>query len=75
MPRERHPIPNPPAGLDLQLRVHLLENRVAQLWDEVWWHQLPFYRRWWYRAQGFKSPIQRFYLPFEDKTPDLDVKL
>jgi len=38
--------------------------RVAELWDEVWWHQLPFWRRWWYLAQGFRSPITRFY---EDK--------
>jgi len=73
--RERHPVPAPPTGLPLELRVLLLENRLAQLWDEVWWHQLPWYRRLWYRLQGFRSPVRRFYLPYGDDTPDLDVRL
>jgi hypothetical protein len=73
--RERHPVPAPPPDLPLDLRVLLLENRLAQLWDEVWWHQLPWWRRWAYRAQGFRSPITRFYVPREDTTPDLDLTL
>ena len=73
--RERHPVPAPPTNLALELRVLLLENRLAQLWDEVWWHQLPWWRRLVYRLQGFKSPIRRFYLPYGDTTPDLEVRL
>lgn len=73
--RERHPVPAPPVGLALDARVLLLENRLAQLWDEVWWHQLPWWRRLSYRLQGFRSPIRRFYLPYSDATPDLDVRV
>lgn len=75
MARERHPVPAPPAGLSTHERLLLLENRLAQLWDEVWWHQLPIWRRGWYRVRGFRSPITRFYLPHADTTPDLDVRL
>jgi hypothetical protein len=75
MARERHPVPAPPTGLPLDQRVLLLENRLAQLWDEVWWHQLPWYRRLGYRLQGFRSPLRRFYVPYSDPTPDLDLKL
>lgn len=42
-------------------RIHRLEVRLAQLWDEVWWHQVPWPRRFWYWLQGFRSPIERFY--------------
>lgn len=55
-----HPIPDAP-DLPLERRVHLLECHLARLWDEVWWHQLPFYERWWYWLQGYRSPIVRFY--------------
>ncbi len=60
MARERHPIEHCPR-LSLERRVAMLEHYLAMLWDEVWWHQLPFYRRWWYALQGFRSPIERFY--------------
>jgi hypothetical protein len=73
--RERHPIPAPPTGLPLDQRVLLLENRLAQLWDEVWWHQLPWYRRLGYWLQGFRSPITRFYIAHSDSTSDLELKL
>jgi hypothetical protein len=55
-----HPIKHCPR-LPLERRVALLEDHLARLWDEVWWHQLPFYRRWWYQLQGFRSPIEEFY--------------
>jgi hypothetical protein len=73
--RERHPVPAPPPHLTTDERLLLLENRLAQLWDEVWWHQLPWWRRWWYRAQGFHSPITRFYVPRTDTSRDLDLRL
>lgn len=57
---EKHPISDCP-DLSLEQRVQLLEIHLAQLWDEVWWHQLPFYRRWFYWLQGFRSPVQKFY--------------
>jgi len=57
---ERHPIEDSP-DLPIERRVQLLEIHLAQLWDEVWWHQLPFYRRWWYALRGFRSPILKFY--------------
>lgn len=59
-----HPIVQCPAE-SLERRVQLLEIALGYLWDEVWWHQLPFYRRWFYMLQGFKSPIRRFYVPLE----------
>jgi hypothetical protein len=55
-----HPI-SPKRDAALEQRLHLLEERMAQLWDEVWWHQLPPYRRWYYWLRGFRSPIERFY--------------
>jgi hypothetical protein len=55
-----HPIKHCPR-LPAEQRIALLENYLAMLWDEVWWHQLPFYKRWWYRLQGFRSPIDEFY--------------
>lgn len=64
MARERHPVEECPP-LPIERRVHLLECLLARLWDEVWWHQLPWWRRLLYRVQGFKSPIERFYEPEE----------
>ena len=72
--RERHPVPSAPR-LTTNERLILLETRLAQLWDEVWWHQLPWWRRFGYRLQGFRSPIPRFYVPYEDVTPDLELNL
>lgn len=72
--RERHPIPDAP-DLPLPARVHLLECRLAQLWDEVWWHQLPWHRRLFYWLHGFRSPIRRFYVPVDDDTPLHELKL
>jgi hypothetical protein len=43
------------------MTIQELEGLVAQLWDEVWWHQLPFYRRWFYYWLGYRSPITKFY--------------
>lgn len=53
--RERHPLSWD--GPALSPFEEFLRERVAQLWDEVWWHQLPWYRRLFYRLQGFRSPI------------------
>lgn len=47
--------------LPVERRVQLLEIRLTKLWDEVWWHQLPWHRRLRYWLQGFRSPIVRFY--------------
>jgi hypothetical protein len=59
---EVHPVEhNPP--ITPEERCSRLELLVATLWDEVWWHQLPWYRRLFYWAQGFRSPITRFYIP------------
>jgi hypothetical protein len=57
---ERHPIVQCPP-VSLERRVQLLEHHLAQLWDEVWWHQLPWYRRAFYALIGYRSPITRFY--------------
>jgi hypothetical protein len=38
----------------------MLIERVAQLWDQVWWHSLPWWRRLYYRLQGFEAPIRMF---------------
>lgn len=62
--REFHPIQESP-DLPLQRRVQLLEIHLAQLWDEVWWHQLPWYRRLFYWCQGFRSPITKFYVELD----------
>jgi hypothetical protein len=73
--RERHPIQDSP-DLPIEQRVQLLECYLAQLWDEVWWHRLPWYRRFWYWLprierdrthggfrfwKGHRSPIKQFY--------------
>ena len=57
---ERHPIQESP-HLSTERRLQMLEIHLAQLWDEVWWHQLPAWRRALYWIQGFRSPIRRFY--------------
>jgi hypothetical protein len=58
---ETHPVADAPAGWSPEERIRHLELHLAMLWDEVWWHQLPFWQRWFYGAQGFRSPIQEFY--------------
>ena len=66
--RERHPIPDdPPADtIDALVReVHMLKCLTGQLWDQVWWISIPLWQRVVYRLLGFKSPIERFYLPPE----------
>lgn len=60
MANERHPVQERPQ-LSAERRCQLLEQQLAQVWDQVWWMNLPFWRRWWYIAQGFRSPISRFY--------------
>jgi hypothetical protein len=55
-----HPVQERP-DLPVEQRLQLLEIRLAQLWDEVWWHQLPWYRRLYYWGRGFRSPISNFY--------------
>lgn len=68
-PRERrevHPIPeDPPTSTDpevLRQYCFTLQCRVALLWEQVWWMDLPFYKRWAWRYLGFEAPIRRFYL-------------
>lgn len=78
--RERHPIQDdaPSPSIDSLVReVHLLKCHLSQLWDQVWWMNLPWYRRLWYRLprinrdkttggllfwKGHRDPIKRFYL-------------
>lgn len=63
--RERHPIPDAP-DWPLERRLHHLEIYTAQLWDHVWWISLPFWRRWFYRLQGFRAPIiESFYVELD----------
>lgn len=57
---ERHPIEERP-DLPLEERIRHLEIHFAQLWDQVWWMNLPEDRRKAYEAEGFKAPIQEFY--------------
>lgn len=52
--KERHPITYP-------MSMDLLAEKVAQLWDQVWWLSLPPEKRAEYEAQGFVAPIQTFY--------------
>lgn len=42
-------------------RFRLLESNLACLWDQVWWLSLPIYKRWFYKLQGFRPPVRRFY--------------
>jgi len=60
MAAERHPVQE---RLDLPVdrRVQLLEQLVAQLWDQVWWMNLAPEARAEYERQGFTAPIERFY--------------
>jgi hypothetical protein len=55
-----HPIQERP-DLPLDRRVQLLEQALAQLWDQVWWMALPVDQRRAYEADGFRQPIERFY--------------
>jgi hypothetical protein len=57
---ERHPVRQRPE-LPAEQQFEVLRECVAQLWDEVWWHHLPWWRRLGYWLQGFRSPIARFY--------------
>lgn len=60
-PEEKHPIEDNPKDKTLEERVRWLELHLGELWDEVWWHQLPWYRRFYYWIKGFRSPIDKFY--------------
>ena len=57
---ERHPIQDG-RYIPIADRVRLLECKLAQLWDQVWWMSLPPERRAGYEAEGFTAPIERFY--------------
>lgn len=57
---EKHPIEVSP-HLPVDERVRVLEAHLAQLWDQVWWMNLPEEKRAEYRAQGFTDPIEKFY--------------
>jgi hypothetical protein len=60
-PREdTHPITER-ADLSPERRCQLLEQRLAQLWDQVWWISLPQERRAAYEKEGFRAPVSRFY--------------
>ena len=61
-----HPIQDAPAGKSLVDRVHFLECALGRLWDQVWWMNLPWYRRVFYRLQGFRSPIKNFYTRLDE---------
>jgi hypothetical protein len=67
---ERHPL-----TLDTTLspegQLEQLRNLTSLLWDQVWWMQLPFYRRWFYKWQGFRAPIPKFYEEIESGDKDL----
>jgi hypothetical protein len=47
----RHPITYP-------LPLDALAEHTARLWDQVWWLSLPWWRRWYYRLQGYRAPIR-----------------
>jgi hypothetical protein len=57
---ERHPIEERP-DLPVERRLQLIEQHLAQLWDQVWWMNLPAEQREAYRLDGFSDPIERFY--------------
>jgi hypothetical protein len=65
---EKHPVEefpfDPETGerATLERRVQFLERRLSQLWDQVWWMNLPADKRKEYEAQGFKDPIRKFYI-------------
>lgn len=58
---EWHPIQVCPP-LSIEERVNILEDRMAHVWDEVWWLSLSPWRRWVYRLLGYPAPIRRFYV-------------
>lgn len=63
--RERHPLaqdppPDDPEGL--RRYCFTLQCRTAQLWDQVWWLSLPWWKRAVWILLGFRAPIRRFYL-------------
>lgn len=57
---ERHPVQERP-DLPAERRLQLLEIRLAQLWDQVWWMSLPADERAEWERQGFTAPILEFY--------------
>jgi len=42
-------------------QLSILRELTAQLWDQVWWMNLPEEKRKEYESQGFTAPIQNFY--------------
>jgi hypothetical protein len=63
--RERHPIAQDPPPDDQEgLRTYCfrLQCLTAQLWDQVWWLSLPWWKRTAWRLLGFRAPIRRFYV-------------
>ena len=58
---ERHPIAVAPS-MTLDDRVRHIEAHLAMLWDQVWWMNLPEESRAAYRLQGFRDPIEHFYV-------------
>lgn len=58
---ERHPI-EPGKHIPLEDRVMYLEQMLASLWDQVWWMNLPKEKQDQYKAEGFKDPIEHFYI-------------
>ena len=58
---DTHPIEHCPAGKTPEERIAWLELHLAELWDQVWWMNLPPEKRAEYESQGFRAPIERFY--------------
>lgn len=56
-----HPIQDCPPNKTVMERVQYLEIMLAQLWDQVWWMNLPDEERAKYRSEGFTDPIEKFY--------------
>jgi len=56
-----HPVQHCPTGWTTTQRTGYLELAVGRLWDQVWWMNLPFWRRWYYWLQGYRAPIGSFY--------------
>lgn len=57
---DMHPI-TPGRKISTEQRLMEVECRLAELWDQVWWMQVPWLRRFWYWLQGFRAPIKKFY--------------
>jgi len=66
MPRERHPLETAPVGKTTEERIRILEEHLAQLWDQVWWLSLPPERREGYQKEGYTDPVRRFYIDVPD---------